>query len=151
MIERIRKSMKERDEGFTLVELLVVMIIIGILAAIAIPVFLNQRKSAVDSSVKSDLRTVATTIETVVVDTQQLPASVSQSGGGADVVVTPTGTGATATNVKVSAGNVITYAPQADGGYCLTGYNPNGKAKDSASAITYNSTGGGLGAACGAP
>ncbi len=60
MIARIRKSMDEKDQGFTLIELLVVIIIIGILAAIAIPVFLNQRKKAVDASMKSDLRTVAT-------------------------------------------------------------------------------------------
>lgn len=150
MISRIRKAMDEKEQGFTLIELLVVMIIIGILAAIAIPVFLNQRKSAVDSSVKSDLRTLATTIETVVVDTQQLPASVAQASAGADVVVTPTGAGATATNVAVSSGNDITYQLQADGGYCLTGFNANGKANSSSNAITYNSTAGGLDKACGA-
>ena len=68
MIARMHKSMKEKDQGFTLIELLVVMIIIGILAAIAIPVFLNQRKKAVDSAAKADVSTIGKEVATYYVD-----------------------------------------------------------------------------------
>ena len=77
MLARIRKSMEDKDQGFTLIELLVVMIIIGILAAIAIPVFLNQRKKAQDSAAKADVSTIGKEIATWYVDNTAAPALTS--------------------------------------------------------------------------
>jgi len=74
MISRIRKSVEDKDEGFTLIELLVVVIILGILAAIAIPIFLNQSKKAIDVSAKADVSTIAKQIATSLVDEAAMPS-----------------------------------------------------------------------------
>ena len=64
MFQRFQAMKEEREGGFTLIELLVVILIIAILAAIAIPVFLNQRKKGWTSQVQSTLKNMATSEET---------------------------------------------------------------------------------------
>ncbi len=80
MLARLRKAQKENEGGFTLIELLVVMIIIGILAAIAIPVFLNQRKKANDAAGKADVSTLGKEIATYFVDNTTNPTVTTASG-----------------------------------------------------------------------
>lgn len=55
--------MREKSRGFTLVELLIVTVLIGLLAAIALPKFVNTREKSMLASMKSDLRNLATAQE----------------------------------------------------------------------------------------
>lgn len=68
MIARMQKAMKEKDGGFTLVELIVVVIIIGVLAAIAVPVFLNQSNKAKEKADLADLSSAKIAVASYLAD-----------------------------------------------------------------------------------
>src|SRR5688572_29815275 len=67
MVQKLRER-SQGDAGFTLVELLVVMLILGLLAAIAVPSFFNQRDKARDADAKAAVRTAQTAMETYATD-----------------------------------------------------------------------------------
>ncbi|MBV9096953.1 MAG: prepilin-type N-terminal cleavage/methylation domain-containing protein [Frankiaceae bacterium] len=97
------------DDGFTLVELITVMVIVGVLAGIAIPLFLNQRSTAFESQVKSDLHNAAIAEESYALHHD---GAYLTSGTAADL----SDEGFRGTNGVA----VALSAPTAGTGYCLT-------------------------------
>lgn len=75
MLTAIRKRLQHKEEGFTLIELMVVVLIIAILIAIAIPTFLGARKRAQDRAAQSNIRNVLTAEKTYYTDAQAYTAS----------------------------------------------------------------------------
>ena len=69
-------SRPTRRAGFTLVEIMIVVGIITLLAALAIPGFLRARKRAQASRVKDDLRLIEAAVDQYAIETQRQPGSV---------------------------------------------------------------------------
>jgi len=103
MLQKLRER-SGSESGFTLVELLVVMLILGILAAIAIPSFFNQRDMARDADAKTDVRTAQTAIETYATDNG---GSYANADAGALENIQPT----------LADADLTTIAPDGSAGY----------------------------------
>ena len=72
-----------QEQGFTLLELMIVMVVIGLLAAIAIPAYTTNIKHAKEAVLKEDLHVMRQAIDSYTVDKQKAPQSLDdlvQSG-----------------------------------------------------------------------
>ena len=122
----LSKSLNRRrnDDGFTLIELLVVVVILGILIGIAIPVYLNYRKSANDKAAQSDLRNAVAALEVCNSDNGVYPTGVGTTGA-----LTPnSGTTACTQKINVSSGTTLNYFVSGTA-YIMTATNSGGTPK----------------------
>jgi prepilin-type N-terminal cleavage/methylation domain-containing protein len=117
-------KMFRKSEGFTLVELMVVVLIIGILVAIAIPVFNAAKANAQKKSCYANVRTIEGSAQTYQAEAGTLPAAGALSGSGNWLVPTyikttpfcPLGTAAT-TYYNIDASGTITGDQGATAGF----------------------------------
>jgi general secretion pathway protein G len=70
-----RAMAPSRELGFTLIELMIVMVVIGVLAAIAIPSYTNNVRNAKEAVLREDLRTMRGAIDSYTIDKQKAPQS----------------------------------------------------------------------------
>lgn len=65
----------KREDGFTLIELMIVMIVIAILASMAVPIYTRQVKQAKEAVLRQDLYVMRQAIDQYTVDKQKAPTS----------------------------------------------------------------------------
>ena len=112
MIQKILPpSANPPSRGFTLIEILMVVAVIGVLAAIAIPQFIAYRARGTDSQMKSTLKNAAIAMESYFADKKSYPTTVAAI---------------TAAGFNSTPGVTLTINLPSFSGYTLTASAPNG-------------------------
>ncbi len=78
---KLKSLVTKSDEGFTLIELMIVIAIIGILAAIAIPQFSAYRERSYNAAAQADLRNATTAQEAYFVDNNTYSSGIATLTG----------------------------------------------------------------------
>jgi type IV pilus assembly protein PilA len=121
-LRKLREGRTDGDSGFTLIEMLVVVVIIGVLAGIAIPLYLNYRKGAENKSAESDVRGAISAVEQYYTENNAYPATqVGTEGANLNFVIA----GGTTQVASVSDGNTLSYKNNGTT-YVVCGVNSSG-------------------------
>ncbi|MBT8224466.1 MAG: type II secretion system protein [Dactylosporangium sp.] len=129
----MRQEAAGGDRGFTLIEMLVVVVIIGILAGIAIPLYMNYRRGAENKSSESDVRGAISAVEQFFTENGNV-YPVNLNGTVSTNLTLALAAGGTNQTATVSPGNQLYYRNRGTY-YVICGWNT-----DARTIYVYNSS-----------